>query len=111
MKEFLSPWFPWLYVDSVYWTALGFVGNLLFSSRFVVQWLNSEKAGKVVVPMIFWRISFSASIIMVLYALHIDKLPIILGNIFLPIIYGRNLILLRRNKDVTKGASDNKASA
>lgn len=103
MKDFFDPLFPWLYVESIYWTIFGLVGNLLFSSRFVVQWINSEKAGKVVVPKIFWRISFFASLIMVLYSLHIDKLPIILGNIFLPVIYGRNLILLHK---AAKGISD-----
>jgi len=87
---------PWLYADSLLWTAFGLVGNLLFSSRFVVQWLYSEKRRQLVVPAVFWHLSFWGSLISLVYALHIDKLPVILSFAFLPPLYFRNLVLLRR---------------
>lgn len=87
----------WLFRDSVYWTVLGLLGNVLFGLRFVLQWLYSERRGRVVVPPIFWHLSFWGSLLCLAYALHIDKLPVILGYLFLPLIYARNLVLLRRN--------------
>ena len=99
---FLQPLFdsmvPWLYYESLLWTAFGLIGNLLFSLRFIVQWLYSEKRRKLVVPAIFWHLSFWGSVIALIYAFHIDKLPVILGYIFTPILYGRNLVLLARGK-------------
>ena len=53
---------------------------------------------KVVVPAHFWHLSFWGSVLNLLYALHIDNAPIIFGVIALPIIYGRNLVLLRRTR-------------
>lgn len=87
---------PWLYVDSLLWTGFGLLGNLLFSSRFVVQWLTSERRRQLVVPGVFWHLSFWGSLISLVYALHIDKLPVILSFAFLPPLYFRNLVLLRR---------------
>lgn len=99
---FLEPWLgrllPLLYADSRWWTAFGLAGNLLFSSRFLIQWLHSEKKKELVVPPIFWHLSFWGSVISLVYALHVDKLPIILGYLFLPLLYARNLVLLRRGK-------------
>jgi lipid-A-disaccharide synthase-like uncharacterized protein len=95
---FLAPYlgglFPWLYLDSYGWTAVGLLGNGIFSARFVVQWLTSEKHQKLMVPPIFWHLSFFGSILALVYALHLDKAPVILGYVALPFLYGRNLWLL-----------------
>jgi lipid-A-disaccharide synthase-like uncharacterized protein len=89
---------PWLYVDSAWWTTIGLVGNGLFGSRFLIQWLHSERSKRLVVPPVFWYLSFWGSVISLLYALHIDKLPVILGCAFLPFVYARNLRFLRREQ-------------
>ena len=47
-------------------------------------------------PPIFWHLSFWGSALSLVYALHVDKLPILLSFAFLPFLYARNLILLRR---------------
>jgi lipid-A-disaccharide synthase-like uncharacterized protein len=88
----------WFFQDNLLWTVFGLVGNVLFGSRFIIQWLHSEKHQRVIVPPIFWHISFWGSIVCVIYGLHIDKLPVILGYIFLPFLYARNLILLKKTK-------------
>ena len=88
----------WFFDDSMAWTCFGFLGAFLFGSRFVVQWLHSERQQKIVVPPIFWSLSFWGSVINLIYAVHIDKLPVIAGVIFLPFIYGRNLVLLQKEK-------------
>lgn len=97
LESILGAYVPWLYLDSVYWTIFGVIGNGMFAARFIVQWLHSEREKRLLVPPIFWHISFWASLMNLVYGLHIDKLPIILGTVFLPFLYGRNLLLLRRS--------------
>jgi lipid-A-disaccharide synthase-like uncharacterized protein len=96
LQPLLASHLPWLYRDSLLWTAFGLLGNLLFSSRFLVQWLLSERRKRVVVPTVFWHLSFWGSLVALIYSFHIDKLPVILGYLFLPVLYGRNLMLLAR---------------
>jgi lipid-A-disaccharide synthase-like uncharacterized protein len=93
LQPFLERIAPWLYYQTGAWTAVGFLGQAVFTGRFIVQWLYSEKKGQIVVPVAFWWLSFLGSIINLFYALHVDKLPIIIGFIFLPILNGRNLWL------------------
>jgi lipid-A-disaccharide synthase-like uncharacterized protein len=95
---------PWLYDESPYWTAFGLMGNVLFSLRFIVQWLHSEKRKELVVPDVFWHFSFWGSVVALIYAFHVDKLPVILGYFFLPILYARSLVLLSRGKQRRIGA-------
>lgn len=96
LEPYLGHYMGWFYADSSWWTAIGLLGNIMFSARFLVQWYVSEKSKKLVVPPLFWHLSFWGSIINLIYGLHVDKLPIILGYVFLPFINGRNLILLWR---------------
>jgi lipid-A-disaccharide synthase-like uncharacterized protein len=103
LEPLLGSALPWLYVDSTWWTACGLLGNALFSSRFVIQWLHSEKKKMLVVPPVFWHLSFWGSAISLVYALHIDKLPVILSFAFLPFLYFRNLVLLKRGGPVAAG--------
>lgn len=96
LQPYLGTLLPYLYSSNYWWTFFGFAGNLLFSSRFVLQWLASERRQKLIVPAYFWHLSFWGSVINLIYALHIDNAPILFGVIALPFIYGRNLVLLRK---------------
>ena len=102
LRPYLGDTFPFFYVESHAWTAVGLLGAAIFGSRFIIQWLRSEKEKKLVVPPLFWYLSFWGSTINLIYALHIDKLPIILGSCFLPVLYGRNLVLLKKSGGETK---------
>ena len=97
---FLEPWLvgpmPWLYASTWWWSAVGFAGNILFGSRFILQWLASERKGSLVVPGYFWQLSFWGSVLNLIYAMHLDSAPLLLGVAALPFIYGRNLVLLKR---------------
>jgi lipid-A-disaccharide synthase-like uncharacterized protein len=97
VEHICGPHLHWFFYESIWWTCFGFLWTLLFGSRFLLQWLHSEKHRKIVVPPIFWHLSFWGSVISLIYALHIDKLPVIFGYLFLPLIYARNLVLLRRS--------------
>jgi lipid-A-disaccharide synthase-like uncharacterized protein len=97
LQHWLEPIFGhWLYADSMLWTVVGFLGAAIFGSRFILQWLKSEKEKKLVVPWYFWHLSFWGSVLNLLYFLHLDKAPLVLGNCFLPFLYGRNIFFLRR---------------
>ena len=104
LQPALGGFLPWLYWNSVLWTVVGFAGNILFGSRFVFQWLASEKKHCVVVPPYFWQLSFWGSVLNLFYALHLDNAPLIFGVIVLPFIYGRNLFLLRQTRPQEKEA-------
>lgn len=98
---FLRQWLDagsgqWLYLESSWWTAVGFTGAAVFGSRFLFQWLKSEWEKTLIVPRCFWHLSFLGSVLNLLYALHLDNPPLIFATLFLPLIYGRNLVLLYR---------------
>lgn len=107
-SAFLQSWLEpllgrWLYLDSTLWTVVGFLGAAIFGSRFLLQWLQSEKEKKLVVPWYFWHLSFWGSVLNLLYFLHLDKAPLILGNCFLPFLYGRNILFLRAGGERGRG--------
>ena len=102
LQPYLGSWMPLLYASSYWWTLVGFAGNIMFSSRFFLQWLASEKEKKVIVPPHFWYLSFWGSMLNLTYALHIDNAPIIFGVVALPFIYGRNLFLLHHSGQPTE---------
>ena len=98
LKPFIGEWF---YADSNWWTMFGFIGGGLFSARFLIQWLTTEKHRRLIVPPAFWHCSFWGSVINTVYLLHVDKAPLILMNFFLPFLYLRNLIYLGRSAEKT----------
>jgi len=71
--------------------SIGFLSQILFSSRLLVQWLQSEKAKKVVTPLLFWQISLIASFLMFIYGYLRHDFAIVLGQVLTYFIYIRNL--------------------
>ena len=76
---------------------IGFIGQGLFASRFIVQWIYSEKQGKSSIPIIFWYLSIFGGIGLLVYAIFRKDPVIIMGQSFGIFIYLRNLILIYRN--------------
>ncbi len=83
---------PWI------WLAIGFAGQLLFSARFIVQWLSSERQRRSVVPLAFWYFSIAGGITLFVYAVHIGDPVFILGQSMGVLIYARNLWFIRRER-------------
>ena len=71
--------------------AIGFLAQILFSARLLVQWISSEKAGRVLSPLLFWQLSILASFLLVLYGILRHDLAILLGQAATYGIYIRNL--------------------
>ena len=80
------------------WVAVGLGGQLLFSCRWLIQWITSERARKSVIPLAFWYFSISGSLILLAYALYRMDPVFILGHVASSIIYIRNLVLLMREQ-------------
>jgi len=75
---------------------IGFTGQGLFASRFVVQWIYSENKGESVIPVAFWYLSIFGGIGLLIYAIFRKDPVIITGQLFGIIIYVRNLVLVYR---------------
>lgn len=80
------------------WLGIGFFAQLMFSARFLVQWLASERAGRSIVPLLFWYLSIAGSALLLAYAIHRKDPVFILGQSMGIFIYSRNLYLIRREK-------------
>lgn len=83
---------------STFWLGLGFSAQALFSARFLVQWIASERAGKSVVPVSFWHLSMIGSGLLLVYAIQLQDPVFIVGQSAGLFIYSRNLYLIRRGK-------------
>lgn len=87
------------------WLSIGLIGQLLFTARFLVQWLSSERAGRSTIPVAFWYFSLAGGITLLAYALHRADPVFVLGQSMGIFIYSRNLWLIRRELRVTAKVS------
>lgn len=82
------------------WVLLGLCAQIVFGLRFVVQWWVSEKAGRSTVPLAFWYFSLAGGFLMLAYAVYRWDPVFMLGQGMGLIIYVRNLVLIRKTKNV-----------
>ena len=88
------------------WVVLiGYAGQALFTMRFVVQWIASERAGKSVIPLAFWFFSIGGGLLLFGYALYIRDPVFILGQGFGVFIYLRNLYFIKRERQAESAAA------
>ncbi len=78
------------------WLIVGFAGQLCFTSRFLVQWLVSERQKKSIIPLAFWYFSILGGATLLSYAIYRKDPVFILGQSTGLIIYFRNLYFIRR---------------
>ena len=83
----------------IFFLIIGFIGQGLFASRFIIQWIYSEKKGESSIPIIFWYLSIFGGIGLLTYAIFRKDPVIIIGQLFGILIYLRNLILIYRKKN------------
>ena len=81
-----------------WWVLLGFVAQALFTMRFVVQWIASERAGKSVIPLAFWLFSIGGGVTLLVYALYRKDPVFIAGQAFGVFVYLRNLYFVLRDR-------------
>jgi lipid-A-disaccharide synthase-like uncharacterized protein len=81
------------------WVLFGLAAQVIFTGRFLVQWIASEKRGKSYVPVAFWYLSLVGAAMLLTYAVYWKHDPVVaVGQTTGGFIYVRNLMLLRKEK-------------
>lgn len=91
----------WFHVNSrveLLWVLFGLAAQMMFTGRFLLQWLASEKQKKSVVPVAFWYFSLAGGLMLLAYAIHRRDPVIILGQAVGVVIYLRNLMLIYKDR-------------
>ena len=92
-----------VFIVKLNWIVLvGYVGQALFTMRFVVQWIATERAKKSVIPVAFWFFSIGGGLLLFVYALYIKDPVFILGQGFGTFVYLRNLYFVYREKGAAR---------
>ena len=81
---------------------IGFGGQALFATRFIIQWLSSENAGRSVIPVAFWYFSITGGLVLLTYAIWRQDPVIIAGQSVGVFIYARNLYFISKEKKQNK---------
>ena len=81
-----------------WWVLIGLGGQAVFTARFLVQWIASERAGRSVVPLAFWYLSIAGGVVLFAYAVYRRDPVFILGQSMGLVIYLRNLWLIHAEK-------------
>jgi len=87
-----------------WWVLLGFLAQGLFTMRFLVQWIASERAGRSVIPLAFWIFSIAGGVLLLIYALYRKDPVFIAGQALGVVVYLRNLYFVMRERKQTAPA-------
>ncbi len=93
MEEFISKF------TFDFWTIWGLAAQGMYFMRFVVQWYYSEKAQKVVVPVIFWYISLTGAFMTITYAFARYDIVFLIAGILQIALYSRNLHFAHKTRN------------
>lgn len=93
------------------WLVLGFLGQGLFTARFLAQWIVSERAGRSIVPAIFWLFSIGGGLTLLVYALYRQDPVFIVGQAAGLLIYGRNAYFILRERTAQRAITQLQAEA
>jgi lipid-A-disaccharide synthase-like uncharacterized protein len=80
------------------WLAVGFLGQAMFSMRFIIQWIHSERERRSIIPVAFWYFSVAGGALLLVYAIYRLDPVFILGQGAGLLIYGRNLYFISRGQ-------------
>lgn len=83
----------------LWWVLFGFAAQLMFTARFLVQWIASERARQSVMPVAFWYFSLAGGVMLLTYALWRRDPVFILGQALGVVIYARNLWFIHAGRD------------
>ncbi len=80
------------------WLLVGFAGQIFFFGRFLVQWYQSERQQRSVIPIAFWYMSLGGGLLLLAYSIHIGDPVFIAGQLAGSIVYVRNLMFIHRKR-------------
>jgi len=84
----------YLLSNQTFWLVIGFLGQALFSMRFIIQWIASEKKKKSIIPNAFWYFSIAGGTTLLTYAIYRQDPVFIVGQLMGLFIYFRNLYFI-----------------
>jgi lipid-A-disaccharide synthase-like uncharacterized protein len=90
----LTLWWATVSSTELIWLTVGFCAQIMFSLRFVVQWIASERVRRSIVPEAFWYISLAGGLMLLTYAIYRQDPVFILGQSMGAFIYSRNIYLI-----------------
>lgn len=102
----LAQWWASVSTAELIWLTIGFAAQLMFSMRFILQWIASEKARQSIVPETFWYFSFVGGLMLFVYAIHRMDPVFILGQGMGLFIYSRNIYFIWRHKHENGSKTD-----
>ena len=88
-----------------WWVLLGFIAQGMFTTRFLVQWIATERAGHSVIPLGFWIFSIAGGLLLLVYALYRKDPVFIAGQAFGVFVYLRNLHFVMRDRKAAATAA------
>lgn len=98
MLTSLATWWANTSSTEIIWLTVGFGAQLMFSMRFLIQWIASEKARASIVPETFWYFSFAGGAMLLVYAIYRVDPVFIMGQATGLLIYSRNIYFIWSNK-------------
>ncbi len=99
----LAMWWANTPTTEIVWLSVGFMAQLMFSMRFIVQWIASERARASIVPETFWYFSFVGGLMLFAYAIYRMDPVFILGQGTGLLIYARNIYFIWTHKSAPPG--------
>ena len=100
----LAHWWHTTSTTEIVWVAIGLLAQAMFSMRFIVQWIASEKARASIVPETFWYFSFVGGLMLLAYAIYRADPVFIIGQATGLVIYARNIYFIWTNKRAPSAA-------
>lgn len=85
-------------ISKTLWLVVGFLGQGLFTGRFLIQWIYSEKKRKSIIPTAFWYFSLAGGVTLLAYAIHRRDPVFIAGQATGVVVYVRNLTLISKER-------------
>lgn len=90
----LAAWWATTSTTELVWITIGFIAQFMFSMRFIVQWVATEKARASIIPETFWYFSFAGGTMLLSYAIYRMDPVFILGQAAGLVIYARNIYFI-----------------
>lgn len=94
---------------NTFWLGVGFLGQAMFSMRFLIQWLSTEKHRRSVIPVAFWHFSLLGGAILLAYSIYRADPVFILGQAAGLFIYSRNLYFVLKERKTAAAGKDNQS--
>ena len=106
----LSQWWATTTATEMIWLGVGFLAQLMFSMRFIVQWIASERARRSIVPETFWYFSMVGGAMLFAYAIYRLDPVFMLGQGMGLLIYARNIYFIRAHNRAAALAAEGAAA-